>query len=237
MKNIKIEDRAALQPGKLLLALFCLILFTATPIFAQPANGRSQIGRAAGGGMTDNQRGRQAGMQQRFLKELNLNEDQKNALKDFRSAREDLRIEKQRLKLVTMELMQLLKKGASDDEVMKKVEQLNESMTTTNTRRAQSVLELRSRLTAEQFQKIWQVISHKLQQQGRQGMSAGGPGRRSGAFADSDRPGPGMHRGAGNKGAGMRGPEKGPRYQRGMPPGAANDRGAELEFSLEESPL
>jgi Spy/CpxP family protein refolding chaperone len=153
----------------LLLTLIMTTIQT-SPLMAEPPHRDSgtHMRRGQGGGASHHMMNRQhpgserssdrGDMDERrkeFLKRLNLNEDQKQALKNFREERQEIKIEMQRLKLQGMELMHLIKKPSSaESDVLAKVSEINALQAKVNTSRAQSALTLKKALSEEQFGRI-----------------------------------------------------------------------------------
>jgi Spy/CpxP family protein refolding chaperone len=165
--------------------LFIIIIFIPGVLFAQPA------GAPGGGGQN---------LKERMIKELDLNEEQQEALENFRDDREQVHKLMLKIQLERIELNELLKaEDFSEDKIKAQLEKLNQAMIDLNNQRIDNLLTLRKSLTQKQFKKL---MSHVQQKMGRH---SGGPG--------------GSHHGPGGGSKGGKHQSFGPQRHGGIGPG------------------
>lgn len=98
-------------------------------------------------------------LREKLLQKLNLNEQQKKAMQEFRSSREqlmeiglDLKDKRDKINLM------LKDQGSSEQEIRKELSELNRLMSELNQKRVENLLTLRKGLNPEQFKKVLRFI-------------------------------------------------------------------------------
>ncbi|RMG41729.1 MAG: hypothetical protein D6719_07885 [Candidatus Dadabacteria bacterium] len=149
------------------LVISILLLLAPVALLAQPGPGRT-------GGFN----------RQELIKKLGLNQQQKQAIKEFRDRKDDLKVLDMKVKTARLELQNMIKHGkASEAQIMKQVEKVNNLMSELNRKKVANILKLRAELSPEQFEKIINFIEHqkKSGQFGQHGFGrAGGMQQRRG---------------------------------------------------------
>lgn len=107
----------------------------------------------------------------RFIEELNLSQEQKSALKKFKESRGENKQAFEKMRTARKDLSEAIKNSsASDTEVMKQVELVNQNFAEMNRARVSRMLELRKILGADKFAKLTEKIKERREQGGRPGM-------------------------------------------------------------------
>jgi Spy/CpxP family protein refolding chaperone len=107
----------------------------------------------------------QGGFHQQLQKELNLSDEQRQALKGMKESRQENRQLQMKLMQQRQELNEALRSGLfSESDVMDKVKQINESSAQLNTNRVQNIVTLKKTLKPEQLSKLREFMQQHRQQ-------------------------------------------------------------------------